>query len=198
MQARASRTGLMVSALGGVATVIAVFLPWYGVGITQAGIDFATGAISRIFPQFAGSALDSQMREAGRVVAGHQVAGVSAHQAFSSTSTIMAIAAGGAALLAIVALARPVPDLVGGPGVLLLLGAVAGAIAVWHMVSVPNPAPGFITVSLKPAAWLGLLGSVAVVVGALWPAPEASAGAEGKTGDASDAWSQLSGWTPSA
>ena len=195
MQASPSRTGLMVSALGGVTAVIAVFLPWYGVGVTPAAVDFAAGAIDRVVPQFAGSALDSQLRAAGHAVAGHQVAGVSAHQAFSSTSTIMALVAGAAALLAIVALARPVAELPGGSGVLVLLGGVAAAVAVWHMVSHPNPAPGFITVSLKPAAWLGLVGSLAVIAGAWLPSSLAVPGKDPGV-DTSDAWSQLSGWTP--
>ena len=197
MGSRPSRTGLLVSALGGVATVIAVFLPWYGVGITQAGVDFAAGTIARWVPQFAGSALDSQMRAAGQAVAGHQVAGISAHQAFSSTSTVMAIAAGAAALLALVALARPVPDLLGGSGLVQALGVVAGAIAVWHMVSRPDPAPSFITVSLKPAAWVALVGAVAVVAGTLWPAGD-SAGAKSPARDSADVWAELSGWTPGA
>lgn len=195
MEARASRTGLMVSTLGGVAAVIAVFLPWYGVGITPAAVNFASGAIGRVLPQFAGSSLDSQFRAAGNAVAGHQVAGVSAHEAFSSTSTILALAAGGAALLALVALARPVAELPGGGGVLVLLGSVAGAIAVWHIVSEPNPAPGLITVSLEPAAWLGLLGCAAVVAGAFWPSGS-SAPSSAPAGTSDDAWSQLSGWTP--
>ena len=62
------------------------------------------------------------------------------------------------------------------------------------MVDPPTPAGDLLALSLREGAWLALLGSVAIVLGGMWPrcafvaaAPDARV---------RDAWSGLSGWTP--
>ena len=64
---------------------------------------------------------------------------------------------------------------------------------VYRMVDRPSPAGDLLSLSLREGAWLALLGSSAMVVGALWPA---RAAVRPRPADAPDAWSQLSGWTP--
>lgn len=199
MEARASRTGLALSALGGMATAISVFLPWYGISFTRAAVDFATGAITRFLPQLNGSSFVESLRAAGNAAAGHDVANVSAHQVLSHTSTVLLAIGGAAALFGVLSLAQGRPLVPNWAGLMSLIGFAGAALVAWKMLSMPDPAPGLIKLSLKGGAYLALLGCLAIAGGALWPrtldAPKVSAPAPAG-GD--DVWSELSGWTPSA
>jgi hypothetical protein len=175
-------------------TVIAVFLPWYGLSFTSAAVDFVDGAVGQVVPQFAGSIYEAHMRQAGNAVVGHEFYAVSAHQIFDKGSTLLLIAGGLAILLSMVSLVRTGPALPVG-GLLVGLGLAAAAVVAWHMVVVPNPVPELMDLSLKSGAWLGLLGSLAIAAGALWPASRSPRCARD---DSADAWADLSGWTPSA
>jgi hypothetical protein len=175
-------------------TVISVFLPWYGLSFTSAAVDFVDGAVGQVIPQFSGSIYEAHMRQAGNAAVGHEFYAVSARQAFNISSTLLLIAGGLAILLTMVSLARSVPALPGS-GVLVGLGLAAAAVVAWHMVATPDPAPGLIDLSLKGGAWLGLLGSLAIAAGGVWPV---SGSPRPRRDDSSDAWAELSGWTPSA
>jgi hypothetical protein len=175
-------------------TVISAFLPWYGLSFTSAAVDFVDGALGRTVPQFTGSIYEAHLRQAGNAVVGHEFFAVSARQAFDKSSTLLLIAGGLAILLSMVSLVRSTPPLPGS-GVLVGLGFAAAAVVAWHMVVVPNPVPELIDLSLKSGAWVGLLGSLAIAAGALWPASRSPRRARD---DSAGAWADLSGWTPSA
>ena len=50
--------------------------------------------------------------------------------------------------------------------------------------------------SLREGVWLALLGSLAMIAGAVWPVGRAAADGGVREKDLQDAWSGLSGWTP--
>ncbi len=62
------------------------------------------------------------------------------------------------------------------------------------MIALPSPSGEMFALSLREGAWLSLLGAIAMVAGALWPAQAGAA--RQRPADVQDAWSQLSGWTP--
>jgi hypothetical protein len=126
---------------------------------------------------------------------GHDFVSLSAHQALKTLSVVMLIAAGVGCAIALFALAGSAAA-EANRGALAMLGAVAGAVVLYRMVAPPTPAGELLALSLREGAWLALLGAVAMVAGALWPARLAGAGA--REGDVQDAWSGLSGWTPDA
>lgn len=198
------RYGLLVSAFGAVVLAVAVFLPWYGVSFTAAGIAFAQQAGDQAAAQFGNAALQSYMGEYHATLstlAGHQITALSAHQALKDLNVVLLLVAGAAIVIALLALAgagfssASSPD--GHRGPLALLGLIAAACVIFRMVDPPTPAGGVLALSLREGAWLALLGSVAMVVGALLPEGLSARGAS-----SSDAkklqgtWSELSGWTP--
>ena len=64
----------------------------------------------------------------------------------------------------------------------------------YRMVDPPTPAGDLLALSLREGAWLALLGSVAMVLGGMWPrCASATASPDARV---RDAWSGLSGWTP--
>jgi hypothetical protein len=64
----------------------------------------------------------------------------------------------------------------------------------YRLVDPPVPAGEYLATSLRPGAWLALLGSLAMVAGGLWPRRLGST--EVSEPLASGTWSGLSGWTP--
>lgn len=190
------RYGLFVSALGAIVLAISVFLPWYGVSFTPHGIAFAQQVGNQVAAQFGNATLQSYMASlhanlAG--LAGHEFLSLSAHQALNTLNVVLLIAAGLGCVIALFALAGSTSGEANRSS-LALLGAVAGACVLYRMIAPPSPAGDMFALSLREGAWLSLLGAVAMVAGALWPAR--LAGADPRQADAQDAWSQLSGWTP--
>jgi hypothetical protein len=200
------RYGLLVSAFGAIVLAVAVFLPWYGVSFTAAGIAFAQQAGSEAAAQFGNAALQSYMGEYHATLstlAGHQFTALSAHQALKDLNVVLLLLAGAAIVISLLALAgagfssASSPD--GHRGPLALLGLLAAACVLFRIVDPPTPAGagGVLALSLREGAWLALLGSVAMVVGAFLPEGLSARGAS-----SSDAkklqgtWSELSGWTP--
>src|ERR1700685_1820486 len=170
------RYGLLVSAFGAIVLAVAVFLPWYGVSFTAAGIAFAQQAGDQAAAQFGNAALQSYMGEYHATLstlAGHQITALSAHQALKDLNVVLLLVAGAAIVIALLALAgagfssASSPD--GHRGPLALLGLVAAACVIFRMVDPPTPAGGVLALSLREGAWLALLGSVAMVAGAFLP-----------------------------
>ncbi len=195
------RYGLLVSAFGAIVLAVAVFLPWYGVSFTAAGIAFAQQAGDQAAAQFGNATLQSYMGEYHATLstlAGHQFTALSAHQALKDLNVVLLLLAGVAIVIALLALAgagfssASSPD--GHRGPLALLGLVAAACVLFRIVDPPTPDGGVLALSLREGAWLALVGSLAMVAGSLWPrhlrAPQAS---EVKV---EGVWSGLSGWTP--
>jgi hypothetical protein len=195
------RYGLLISALGAIVLAVSVFLPWYGVSFTADGLAFAQQAGDQAAAQFGNATLQSYMGEFHAnlsSLAGHQFTALSAHQALKDLNVVLLLLAGAAIVIALLALAgagfssTSAPD--GHRAPLILLGIVAASCVLFRMVDPPAPAGGFLALSLREGAWLALLGSVAMVMGALWPDHlDAPTPSEAKL---KSAWSELSGWTP--
>jgi hypothetical protein len=193
-----SRYGLLVSALGAIVLAVSVFLPWYGVSFTSAGIAFAQHVGSQVASQLGNATLQSYMGALHTDLsglAGHQFIALSAHQALKDLNIILLIIAGLGAVLALLGLAGPESaSSEANRAPLALLGALATVCVLFRMVDPPTPDGGLLSLSLREGAWGALLGSVAISAGALWPRRPAPA----KPSDASvqSAWTELSGWTP--
>jgi hypothetical protein len=194
------RYGLLISALGAIVLAVSVFLPWYGVSFTAAGIAFAQQAGDQAAAQFGNATLQSYMGEYHATLstlAGHQLTALSAHQALKDLNIVLLLLAGAAIVIALLALAgagfssASAPD--GHRAPLILLGIVAVLCVLFRIVDPPAPAGGFLALSLREGAWLALLGSAAIVVGSLWPE---RVGASDPDAKLESAWSGLSGWTP--
>jgi len=198
------RYGLLVSAFGAILLAVAVFLPWYGVSFTAAGIAFAQQAGSEAAAQFGNAAMQSYMGEYHATLstlAGHQITALSAQQALKDLNVVLLLLAGAAIVIALLALAgagfssASSPD--GHRGPLALLGLVAAACVLFRIVDPPAPAGGVLALSIREGAWLALLGSVAMIVGAFLPERLAARGSSSSDAkNLQSTWSELSGWTP--
>jgi hypothetical protein len=194
------RYGQLLSALGAVVLAISVFLPWYGLSFTTAGVAYAQQLSSQVASQYGNAALQGYVSglhtDLGALV-GHQFVAVSAHQVLKRLNVVLLFVAGLGVLLSLIPLARGESLRPQGDGsAIALLGAVAGVCVVYRMVAPPSQGNPLIAFSLREGAWLALLGSLAMIAGALWPAV-AGAGSR-SAAPLEDAWSGLSGWTPEA
>lgn len=194
------RYGLLISALGSIVLAVSVFLPWYGVSFTAAGLSFAQQVGDQAASQFGNAALQGYMSSfhaSLSSLAGRQFTALSAHQALKDMNVVLLILAGLATAIALMALAGSGSSSSDGHRApLALLGAFAAVCVLFRMVDPPTPAGNFLALGLREGAWLALLGSLAMVAGALWPRRLDSS-------TPSDAqlkrvWSELSGWTPEA
>jgi hypothetical protein len=193
-----SRYGLLVSALGAIVLAVSVFLPWYGVSLTVGGVALAQHVGDQVVSQYGNAALQSYMSGVHAdigALAGQQFGSVSAHQVLSDLGVVLLVLAGLAILDALLPLARtgsPIPG--GAGGSVVLLGTLAGACVLYRMVHPPTPAGNLVALSLREGAWLALLGSVAMVLGGIWPrATYVSAPGEARM---QSAFSSLSGSAP--
>jgi hypothetical protein len=131
-------------------------------------------------------------------LAGHQLTALSAHQALKDLNVVLLLLAGAAIVIALLALAgagfssASSPD--GHRGPLALLGILAAACVLFRILDPPTPAGGVLALSLREGAWLALLGSVAIVVGAFLP--ERLAMRRSSDTGLQGTLSELSGWTP--
>jgi len=193
-----SRYGLLVSALGAIVLAISVYLPWYGLSFTPSGIALVQRLGDQVAAQLGAAALQGYMASVHAklsTLAGQQFITLSAHQALKDLSVVLPILAGLALLDSLIPLARsgaPVPA--GGGAAVVLLGCLAAVCVLYRVVDPPAPAGELIAVSLRPGAWLALLGSLAMVAGGLWPSGLGAT--EASEPLASSAWAELSGWTP--
>jgi hypothetical protein len=194
------RYGPLVSALGAIVLAVSVFLPWYGVSFTAAGLTFAQQVGDQAASQFGNAALQGYMSSfhaSLSSLAGHQFMALSARQALKDMNVVLLIFAGLAVAVALMALAGPGSSSSDGHRApLALLGAVATVCVIYRMVDPPSSAGNFLAFSLREGAWLALLGSMAVMVGALWPRDLGSTTPSDT--QLKRAWSGLSGWTPEA
>ena len=91
------RYGLLVSALGAVVLAVSVFLPWYGVSFTAAGLAYAQQIGDQAAAQFGNAALQSYLGELHTnlsSLAGHQFTALSAHQALKDLNVVLLLLAG--------------------------------------------------------------------------------------------------------
>ena len=184
---------------------VSVFLPWYGISFTAAGLAFAQQVGDQAVSQFGNAALQGYLGELHAnlsSLAGHQFAALSAHQALKDLNVVLLLVAGAAIVIALMTLAG-VGSLSqdGHRGPLALLGMLAALCVLYRMIDPPSPAggmpaSGLLALSLREGAWLALIGSVAIVAGAFWPERLDSPAKSEK--QLQSTWSELSGWTPEA
>jgi hypothetical protein len=201
MTASRRRYGSLVSAIGAIVLVVAVFVPWYGISFTERGIALTEQAGEGFAAQFGNAALQERIASAHAsfsALAGHEIIALSAHQALKTVNVVLLVLGGLACAVALVSLADPDAIANGGRSLLALLGLGAAAFVVFRMVVRPTPEGGVVALSLREGAWLALLGSAAVIGGAWLSGRPARPSAEPSAAAASAAWDQLSGWTPEA
>ena len=198
MSGERPRYGSLVSALGAVVLAISVFLPWYGVSFTARGVAYTQQIGSQVAAQFGNATLQGYVgslhaRLGGLV--GHEFVALSAHQALHQINVVLLIIAALGTLIALFSLAgAQAPAVDGDRGPLALLGGLAAALALYRIAVPPTPAGELLAMSLREGAWLALLGALAMVGGAVYPRRGAAAASPSR--GATDAWSELSGWTP--
>jgi hypothetical protein len=195
-----SRYGLAVSALGAIVLAVSVFLPWYALSFTPAGVSFAQQLGDQVASQYGNAAMQSLMSGAHAALgglAGQQFAALSAHQALHDMNVLLLVLAGLAMLDAILPLARSGASMpAGAGGSVVVLGSVAAICVLYRMVDPPAPAGNLVSLSLREGSWLALLGALAMVLGGLWPRAMYSSTVSDV--EVRGAWSGLSGWTPSS
>jgi len=194
-----SRYGLLVSAMGAIVLAVSVFLPWYEVSFTASGIAFAQQLSDQLASQFGNASMQAYMNGVHANIASlasQQFTAVSAHQVLRDLNVVLLALAGLALLDALFPLARAVSSIPAGAGRSLpLLGGIAAVCVLYRMVDPPTPAGNLIALSLREGPWLALLGSLAMVLGGLWPR-WVSSPASSPDAQLRGTWSGLSGWTP--
>jgi hypothetical protein len=165
------RGGQSLLALGGgVVLAVSVFLPWYGLTLTSSGAASAQQHLNSVAQQFGNSTLQGLAGSVGNTfssLVGQQIGTVSAHQSLRIISVVLLILAGVGVLLTMARLAGSGSSQP--RGVLAAVGLMAAACIVFRMIARPMPAEDFFAISLRWGAWLALAGSLAIVVGDLWP-----------------------------
>jgi hypothetical protein len=192
--------GFLASSLGAIVLGLAVFLPWYGVGLTTRGVAFVEHRDNQVVAQFGNAALQEQLgsvHAALSSIAGRQLGSVSAHQAFSRIGPLLLILAGLGVLIALFSAARGQPSDFDATGSwIALLGAIAIVCVLYRMVARPTGDVPYLTLPLREGAWLALLGATAMIAGGLWPRRLRAGGASPE--QVEDVWAAFSGWTPEA
>jgi len=194
-----SRYGLLVSALGAVLLAVSVFLPWYGVSFTPAGVALAEQTGNALAQQFGNASLQtavSGLHAQFAGLAGREFASLSAHQVLHDMNIILLVLAALALLDALVPLARADAPLPHGAGrAVVLLGSLAALCVVYRMVSPPSPELNVIALSLREGCWLALIGSLMIALGGMWPRAVLTR-EEPPADSRSNPFAALSGWTP--
>jgi hypothetical protein len=202
MSGNRSRYGLLISALGAILLAVSVFLPWYGISFTASGVALVQQVTGQLAAQFGNATLQSLVGSqhaslAG--LAGQQFTAVSAHQVLKNLNIVLLALAALAMLDALIPLARASsagPD--GGGAAVVVLGVIAMLCVLYRILQPPALAENFVSLSLREGAWLALIGSVAIVLGGLWPSRLRASDAKSPEVKLESAWSGLSGWTPGA
>jgi hypothetical protein len=194
-----SRYGLVVSAFGAVALAVAVFLPWYSLSFTAGGAAYVEQVGRQLVSEFGNATLQAHLGGLHGVLSGavgQPLVAVSAHQSLHVLSVVLPVLAGLALLDTMLALARPASAPAGAGASVAVLGGLATALVAYRMLVPPTPSGGLLSLSLREGAWFALLGSLMIVLGALWPRVTAAAG-DPET-QMHSAFFGLAGWTPGA
>jgi hypothetical protein len=164
--------GLLIAALAAAVLAISVFLPWYGLSITQEGATAAQKQLVSAAQAYGNTTFQSEAGNAGErfsELVGRQIATVSAHQALKRDGLILLGLAGIALLASLLRLADARGLLFATGGQIAIAGALAFVIVVFRMVVRPDSAGGgFMALSLSWGAWVALLSSLGIVGGALY------------------------------
>lgn len=179
---------------------MSVFLPWYGLSFTSRGVAGMGQLGHEAVSKYGNALLQSEwgaLQAGFSALAGRELGTLSAHQTLHTISVLLLVLAGVAVLLALRPLAgraTSLPEV--GHGWIAAIGALAGGLVLYRIVSPPVPEVGFVAMSVQTGAWVALSGAALMAAGGLWPRPGARPG--GSERDLDSAWSELSGWTPGA
>jgi hypothetical protein len=190
-----SRYGPLVAALGAAALGVSVFLPWYGLTLTQGGVESAQRSLTTAAQQYGNptfqTAAGSISSEFG-ALAGRQLGTVSAHDVLKVLSVVLLVLAAIGLIAVLLNLAGAVQT---GRGQVALVGFVACLGVAFRMAVPPAPQEGVFTLSVQWGAWLALAGSAAMILGDLWPVSRQELA---PPSEVSKAIEELPGWTPPA
>jgi hypothetical protein len=193
------RLGSLISAVGAALLAVSVFLPWYGVTLTDSGAASAQQALNNVAQQYGNATFQTQAKAIGlgfSAFTGHQVTTLSAHQALKYLNVILLVLAAIAFLVALLRLAGASKPSQTGGGQAAFVGLLATVCVLFRMVERPAPLEEVFSLSLSWGIWLALASSVAIVIGSLWStltsSPNRSASSLARAFDG------LSGWTPDA
>lgn len=190
------RFGPLCAAIGAAVLGVSVFLPWYSLSLTTAGVAYAQQGLNSVAQQFGNAAFQGLANTIGarfNALAGDQVASLSAHQLLKDISVVLLILAAIALVAALLRLAGPPESSQAGGGHIALVGIVAVLCVVFRMVELPIPQEDYFSMSLSWGIWVALGSSAAIVVGGLWSGGESHA-----VSAPQQRWDKLSGWTPDA
>ena len=166
-QSRAPR-GLLVAAIGAAILGVAVFEPWYGVSITPAGAAALQQRLTSEGQAFGNAEAQAIMSQAGariQSMTGRQIVTLSAHQVLKDMSPLLLLLGAAALVISLLRLAGIVDA---GGGWIAACGFVAALCILFRLFDPPNPAAGYLSLSLSWGGWLSLLGALAVALGGAW------------------------------
>ena len=175
--------GLLISALAAAVLAVSMFLPWYSVSITPAGVAEAQQAFATAARQYGNANMQTMADQIGArfsEVSGRPLVTVSAHQALKDISKVVLLLAGLALLASLLQLAGVVE--VGG-GQIALVGFAAILCVLFRMLSPPGTDTGLVSLSLSWGSWLALIAAAAIVGGALWRPSADQSGQHDPLGD---------------
>ncbi|MGH2833166.1 MAG: hypothetical protein ACRDK2_10370 [Solirubrobacteraceae bacterium] len=188
-----ARYGALVSAIGAAVLAVSVFLPWYGLSLTASGVQSAQQGLNAAAEQYGNTAFQSEVSGLSASfgsLAGHQLGTVSAHDVLKYLDSVLVILAAIGLVAALLRLA----DAARGPGQIALVGLLASLAVLFRILDSPAPQQTDFRLSLSWGIWLALAGSVAMIVGDLWPRGSARTELSGR--ELAKALEGLSAWTP--
>lgn len=151
-----SRYGPLAATLGAALLGLSVFLPWYDVRLRPEGVVLFEHAVGR-----------EHIR--ANALRGQAFTAVSAHQVLTYISVVLLVLAGAAFVLALARLASSSPLPLAGSGLVALCGIFATVCVLFRIAIPPRPPYDWLSLSVREGAWLALAGSLAMIVGGLWP-----------------------------
>ena len=181
-----SKAGPAAAVMGSAVLGVSVFLPWYGLTLTDSGVAAAQQGVDQAFQSSNDTNLQGlagNLKQSFSALAGSSFGTVSAHQALKVISLILLILAAIAFVTALLRLAHGAPFRPSGQ--VAVVGATAAVFVLFRMVVKPQSIGDYLSVSLSWGAWVALASCVAIVVGALWPPKIARPGREA-AGDLSE------------
>jgi hypothetical protein len=189
--------GPLIATVGAALLAVSVFLPWYGLSLTAAGVAFSQQQLNSVAAQFGNSAFQSAVNDLHAkfgALAGQQLGTVSGHDALQYLPWVLLIIAAVAFVSGLLRLAGAQPSLPRNAQV-AVIGMLATLCVLFRMVDPPTPQNGLVSTSLSAGIWLALGSSLAIVVGGLWTPGRRPAD---RAAPASDVPEGISGWTPEA
>jgi len=162
--------GLLIAALGAAVLAISVFLPWYGLSITQSGATATKQELVAAAEKYGNTTFQTEVTGVGarfNQLVGRQLTSVSADEALSHVRTILLVLAGVAFLASLLRLfdARGVLYATGGQ--IALIGVLAAGVVFFRIVMKPGAPGAVVALSLNWGTWVALSGAAAIVGGAL-------------------------------